>query len=548
MSQRRFSRGRLTWMSAGALVVAAAVLTATTLASAAGPVLPRRTPAQLLVAVRGAKLPSAMSGVITETANLGFPALPNVAGLSSSLLSASALLTGTHTADFWYAGPRQVRIALPVSFGETDLRVNGQQVWLWDSHTQMATHYILPAPLTPAQLKTARQAREKLRLGAGPGSIPAGCGLRLRQFFAKHELGARHQVRVKHLGHSGFRKILAIPCVHRLIRNRVSAKGAAPMPGRPGLPGFPMSELTPQQAVNGLLAAIGPTTKVSVIGTAMVAGRAAYQLEVVPRAGQSLISKIVIAVDAHTSLPLQLQVFAKGTSSPAFQLGYTSLSFAKPAASNFTFTPPAGAHVKTERLPRFIPGIGLTPGFGLPRIPQPVGPGAPAGKSQSVIIISPGTGRQLASPPPVPTPPDAPVPGTTPLGTLPGGQLPGGKLPGSQAVRQTHLPNLRPAAGPRHHQVLGTGWLSVAVIPAPGLLAGKLPVHAGHGQAASQLAGVLGVLLKAATPVHGTWGSGKLLRTTLFSVLITSKGQLLIGAVTPAVLYADAAKITAKIK
>jgi hypothetical protein len=51
----------------------------------------------------------------------------------------------------------------------------------------------------------------------------------------------------------------------------------------------------------------------------------------------------------------------------------------------------------------------------------------------------------------------------------------------------------------------------------------------------------LRALVKAATPVHGSWGSGRLLRTSLFSVLLTSKGSLLVGAVTPAVLYRDAA-------
>jgi hypothetical protein len=48
-------------------------------------------------------------------------------------------------------------------------------------------------------------------------------------------------------------------------------------------------------------------------------------------------------------------------------------------------------------------------------------------------------------------------------------------------------------------------------------------------------------LLKATVPVHGSWGSGRLLKTTLLSVLITSKGQILLGAVTPSVLYADVA-------
>ena len=61
----------------------------------------------------------------------------------------------------------------------------------------------------------------------------------------------------------------------------------------------------------------------------------------------------------------------------------------------------------------------------------------------------------------------------------------------------------------------------------------------GPGQAMA----LLGVLQKAATPVHGSWGSGRLLHTSLLSVLVTSKGELLAGAVTPAVLYADAAKV-----
>ena len=51
-----------------------------------------------------------------------------------------------------------------------------------------------------------------------------------------------------------------------------------------------------------------------------------------------------------------------------------------------------------------------------------------------------------------------------------------------------------------------------------------------------------GALLRSATPVHGSWGSGRLLRTSLLSVLITSNGKALIGAVAPSVLYAAAAQ------
>jgi hypothetical protein len=53
----------------------------------------------------------------------------------------------------------------------------------------------------------------------------------------------------------------------------------------------------------------------------------------------------------------------------------------------------------------------------------------------------------------------------------------------------------------------------------------------------------LGPLMRATTPVHGAWGSGRLLRTSLLDVLITSKGAVLAGAVQPSVLYADAAAL-----
>jgi hypothetical protein len=53
---------------------------------------------------------------------------------------------------------------------------------------------------------------------------------------------------------------------------------------------------------------------------------------------------------------------------------------------------------------------------------------------------------------------------------------------------------------------------------------------------------MIGALLLAAHPVHGAWGSGKLVHTSLVSMLITN-GHVLVGAVTPSVLYADVAHV-----
>ena len=77
---------------------------------------------------------------------------------------------------------------------------------------------------------------------------------------------------------------------------------------------------------------------------------------------------------------------------------------------------------------------------------------------------------------------------------------------------------------------------------------GKLGRAVGGGQprwpgGSGEDGAVAAALLKSATPVHGAWGSGKLLHTSLVTVLMTSNGHVLVGAVTPAVLYAAAAQV-----
>jgi hypothetical protein len=416
MRWRRF-RSRLRWALPGsALVVAGGVLAGTMLASAAAPSLPRQTPAQLLAAMRQARLPAAMSAAVSESADLGFPALPDIGGLSASPLSAASLISGTHTVQVWYAGPRHLRIALPVSFGETDLRINGTQAWLWQSQGQKATHLIIPA---------------------------------------SHELAG---------------------------------------PDQPGAGGpAALGALTPLQAARKLLALVNPDTRVTVPGTTVVAGRDAYQLAIVPRSSQSLVGRILIAVDAKTHLPLSVQVFARGASSPAFQIGFTSLSFARPGMSNFTFTPPPGAKVKTVKVP--AGHSGFMPGTGMPGEP---GMFRPPGRK-----ILPG---------------HASLAGVRTLGTgwLTVVAIPVGLMTHIPAAGQAH-PGFGPSGGSNQSQAFSSG----------------------PGQGVS----LFSLLLKAATPVHGPWGHGRLLRTSLLSVLVTSKGELLAGPVTPAVLYADAAKV-----
>ncbi len=85
---------------------------------------------------------------------------------------------------------------------------------------------------------------------------------------------------------------------------------------------------------------------------------------------------------------------------------------------------------------------------------------------------------------------------------------------------------------------IGSGWLTVLELPSSTLTPGA---QASGGPSAGDSAAVLRTLLASATPVHGAWGSGRLLRTSLVSVLMTDQGQTFVGAVQPSVLYAAAA-------
>jgi outer membrane lipoprotein-sorting protein len=103
--------------------------------------------------------------------------------------------------------------------------------------------------------------------------------------------------------------------------------------------------VTPDEAARRALAALDPTTKVTTDGTARVAGRAAYELVLQPRDSASRVAAVRLAVDARERIPLRVRVFARGVADPAFEIGFTRISFAMPPDAQFRFTPPPGAKV-----------------------------------------------------------------------------------------------------------------------------------------------------------------------------------------------------------
>lgn len=213
---------------------------------------------------------------------------------------------------------------------------------------------------------------------------------------------------------------------------------------------------TPHATAEQLLSKIGSTTSVRNAGTVTVAGRAAYDLEIKPKQRGSLVSKVRVAIDGQTHVPLRVQVYSTKQAKPAFDLGFTSVSFGRPDAGQFSFNPPPGTKVTERTLP------------------------------------------------------------TTKTGKINGA---------------AQLGSLLKATSP---EPLGDGWTSV--------LSAKVPNEILTGKAKDGKGPNIGMALKMLPRVEGSWGSGRQLSGTLFTVLITDDGRLFAGAVTPQVLYAAAAR------
>ncbi|MEU8585627.1 DUF2092 domain-containing protein [Streptomyces sp. NPDC048664] len=103
--------------------------------------------------------------------------------------------------------------------------------------------------------------------------------------------------------------------------------------------------VTPKDFAEQALKAAGSTTSVTVDGTAHVAGRDAYKLLIRPKQSGTTVGAISIAVDAKTWTPLKFTLTPAAGGAAVVDAGFTEVSFAKPAASTFDFTPPKGTKV-----------------------------------------------------------------------------------------------------------------------------------------------------------------------------------------------------------
>ncbi|WP_446219362.1 LolA family protein [Micromonospora sp. IBHARD004] len=262
------NRAVLRWLvpvTAGVAVIGGGAAVGT-FAADADPALPPRTAAQLLVDLQTSRL-DGLSGTVVQRADLGLPALANLAGLAGGN-ELTTLLTGTHTLRVWYSGEERQRVALLDTLGERDVIRDGRDLWVWESRTNTATHRTLPEGRT------------------APPSLPA----------------------------------------------------------------------TPAEAADRALAAVDPTTAVTVGRSARVAGRDAYELVLTPRDADSLVHQVRIALDAKEHVPLRFEVLADGADKPAIEVAFTQIDFNRPEADQFRFNPPPGVTVKEEPAGKALPG------------------------------------------------------------------------------------------------------------------------------------------------------------------------------------------------
>jgi outer membrane lipoprotein-sorting protein len=230
---------------------------------------------------------------------------------------------------------------------------------------------------------------------------------------------------------------------------------------------------TPVQYAQALLDKVDPSTTVGIDTSQYVAGHAAYELVLTPKAADSTIGQVTLAIDAATGLALDVKVTAKSSGTTAFEIGFTKLSYTAPAASTFDFTPPPGAKVVQAKDPSGLLGAG----------------GRFFGEGRHAEVKPPQT---ASGAPAAPAPPDT------------GGSGQPADTSGSG----------------NHITTVGPDWTTAAIISGASIPAEVRPLLAGA----------------PAVTVGST--SGRVITTTLFTVLVLDDGRVAIGAVTPAALEA----------
>ncbi|TKR26764.1 hypothetical protein FA014_04050 [Cellulomonas hominis] len=244
---------------------------------------------------------------------------------------------------------------------------------------------------------------------------------------------------------------------------------------------------TPEAAAAQVLALAERDADVTVDSPTTVAGRDAYQLVVSPTDDGTLVSRVVVAVDAATAQPLRVQTWSTADdAAPSLEVGFTDVAFTAPDDSVLAFSAPAGATTDEVVVP--LPDT--------PDLPDGAQPGAPA-LPDGVAVAGSGWSTVV-------TLSDVDVAG----------------LVGGDAASLATVPGAERVLGSEEAQDLVHQFVPSDAEGNPGRP--SLDTTALYDQ------------LTTAVP------EGRLLSSTLLSVLITDDGRVLVGAVPADALRAAA--------
>jgi len=186
--------------------------------------------------------------------------------------------------------------------------------------------------------------------------------------------------------------------------NTVTHYGGPPGPAS-GTPAVSRAPLTPGELTTALLRMMSPSTAVTTRPSTTIAGRPAHVLQIDPDGQGCLIDRIRIAVDAETHVALRVQVYGTHDKRPAFELGFTQISFGAPDPSVFGFNPPPGVHVRAEQddatagidgaLARHIAGSGWT---SVVEMAVPFTDHGPGGQGDGTIDLATAAARKVKGP------------------------------------------------------------------------------------------------------------------------------------------------------
>ena len=131
---------------------------------------------------------------------------------------------------------------------------------------------------------------------------------------------------------------------HIVVTGTAPGAGGTPTP-------MPSPTMATPAAISSFLQQVAPYADVKVAGQGVVAGRDVYFIAMTPTASDTALGSVQAAIDGKTFVPLQLQVTAKGGTSPVLQFGFSDkVSYDAIPASTYDFTPPAGTTVTTKTI------------------------------------------------------------------------------------------------------------------------------------------------------------------------------------------------------